>query len=114
MTGKVAIIMGSQSDSAVAQAAEGLLKEFGVPSETLVISAHRNPNTIRAFARSAEASGFRVIIAAAGLAAGAVGALVYTLHCPELEAPFLALWYVLGMLLPAALGAWVGPRLLRW
>jgi hypothetical protein len=52
--------------------------------------------------------------AAAGVAAGAVGALVYTVHCPELAAPFLALWYVLGMLLPAALGAWVGPRLLRW
>jgi hypothetical protein len=52
--------------------------------------------------------------AAAGIAAGGVGALVYTVHCPELAAPFLALWYVLGMLLPAALGAWVGPRLLRW
>ncbi len=52
--------------------------------------------------------------AAAGLAAGAVGALVYTLHCPELEAPFLALWYVSGMLIPAAVGAAAGPRLLRW
>jgi hypothetical protein len=52
--------------------------------------------------------------AAAGLAAGAVAALVYTLHCPELEAPFLALWYVLGMLIPAAFGAVAGPWLLRW
>jgi hypothetical protein len=52
--------------------------------------------------------------AAAGLAAGGVGAVVYTLHCPELEAPFLALWYVLGMLIPALLGAISGPRLLRW
>jgi hypothetical protein len=52
--------------------------------------------------------------AAAGFAAGAIGALVYTLHCPELEAPFLGLWYVLGMLVPAAAGALLGPRLLRW
>ena len=52
--------------------------------------------------------------AAAGLAAGGVGALVYTLHCPELAPPFLAVWYVLGMLVPAAAGALLGPRLLRW
>jgi hypothetical protein len=52
--------------------------------------------------------------AAAGLASGGVGALVYTLHCPELAPPFLAVWYVLGILIPAGLGAWLGPRLLRW
>ncbi len=52
--------------------------------------------------------------AAAGLFAGAVGAFVYAFHCPELAAPFLGLWYVLGMLIPAALGALVGPRVLRW
>jgi hypothetical protein len=52
--------------------------------------------------------------AAAGLAAGAAGAAVYTLHCPELAAPFLGFWYVLGMLIPAALGALIGPRVLRW
>jgi hypothetical protein len=46
--------------------------------------------------------------------AGSVGALVYTLHCPELAAPFLAIWYLLGMLIPTAIGAWLGPRLLRW
>ena len=52
--------------------------------------------------------------AVAGFAAGALGALVYTLHCPELAAPFLAVWYVLGILIPALLGASLGPRLLRW
>lgn len=52
--------------------------------------------------------------ACAGLLAGAVGAVVYALHCPELEAPFLAVWYVAGMLIPASLGAWLGPRVLRW
>ena len=52
--------------------------------------------------------------AAAGLLAGTTGALVYCLHCPEIEAPFLAFWYLLGMLIPATAGAAVGPRLLRW
>jgi hypothetical protein len=56
----------------------------------------------------------RLAGAAGGLAAGAIGALVYSLHCPELAAPFLAIWYVLGMLIPAAVGAWLGPRMLRW
>ncbi len=52
--------------------------------------------------------------AASGFTAGSIGALVYTLHCPELAAPFLAIWYLLGMLIPTAVGAWLGPRLLRW
>ena len=52
--------------------------------------------------------------AAAGLFSGTVGALVYCLHCPELAAPFIGSWYLLGMLIPAAAGAWLGPRLLRW
>ena len=50
----------------------------------------------------------------AGLAAGALGAAVYALHCPEIEAPFIGLWYVLGMLIPAGAGAIAGSRLLRW
>ncbi len=52
--------------------------------------------------------------AAAGLFAGAAGAVVYTFHCPELAAPFLGTWYVLGMLIPTALGAVIGPLVLRW
>ncbi len=52
--------------------------------------------------------------AAAGLLAGSVGALIYALHCPEMDAPFLAIWYLLGMLIPTAAGALIGPRLLRW
>jgi len=43
-----------------------------------------------------------------------VGALAYSLHCPELAAPFLGIWYVLGILIPTAFGAWAGPRLLHW
>ncbi len=52
--------------------------------------------------------------AGAGLLAGALGVLVYALHCPEMAAPFVALWYLAGMALPTALGALLGPRMLRW
>ena len=51
---------------------------------------------------------------AAGLAGGAVASLVYCLHCPEMSLVFVGFWYVLGMLLPAMLGALVGPRILAW
>lgn len=50
----------------------------------------------------------------AGLLAGAAAAVVYCLHCPEMAAPFVAFWYLLGMLIPAALGALLGRSLLRW
>jgi hypothetical protein len=52
--------------------------------------------------------------AAAGALAGSAGAAVYALHCPELTAPFLAVWYVGGIALPTAVGALIGPRVLRW
>lgn len=52
--------------------------------------------------------------ACAGLASAAAGAMVYALHCPEMQAPFLAVWYMLGMLIPTAVGAVVGAKLLRW
>lgn len=52
--------------------------------------------------------------ASAGLLAGALGALVYALHCPESAASFVAVWYVLGIAMPTLAGAVLGPRLLRW
>jgi hypothetical protein len=52
--------------------------------------------------------------AAAGAMSAGAGAAVYALHCPELAAPFLAIWYVIGMALPVAAGALMGHRLLRW
>jgi hypothetical protein len=51
---------------------------------------------------------------AAGLVSGAVGALGYALFCPETSAAFVSIWYSLGMLVPAAVGALLGPCLLRW
>lgn len=56
----------------------------------------------------------RLAGAAAGFTAGATAATIYCLHCPEIEAPFVAFWYLLGMLIPAAIGALIGPRILRW
>ena len=50
----------------------------------------------------------------AGLFAGAAGAFVYSFHCPEAAAPFIAIWYSLGVALTAAIGGFLGPRFLRW
>jgi len=52
--------------------------------------------------------------AGAGLLAGALATLVYALHCPESGAPFVALWYILGIAIPTGAGALLGPRVLRW
>lgn len=52
--------------------------------------------------------------AAAGLFAGAAAAFAYAIHCPETQAPFLAVWYVLGMWIPTAAGALLGRSLLHW
>ncbi len=52
--------------------------------------------------------------AAAGLLAGGVAATIYGLHCAETAAPFVALWYSLGIILSAIAGAVLGPRVLRW
>lgn len=52
--------------------------------------------------------------AAAGLLSGAAGALVYCVHCPELDPPFVLVWYSAGMAIPTVIGALLGPRVLRW
>lgn len=50
----------------------------------------------------------------AGLLAGSTGALIYCLHCPEMTTPFIGFWYLLGMLIPAVVGALLSTRMLRW
>ena len=52
--------------------------------------------------------------AVAGLLAGSVATMAYCLHCPEMGIPFWGIWYLIGMLIPAVLGAIFGPALLRW
>lgn len=56
----------------------------------------------------------RLAGAAVGLLSGAVAAVVYSLHCPEVEVPFIGFWYLLGMLIPTAVGALSGRFLLEW
>ncbi|MBS0370851.1 MAG: DUF1109 domain-containing protein [Proteobacteria bacterium] len=51
---------------------------------------------------------------AAGLLSGSVAAVVYCLHCPEMGAPFIGFWYLLGTLIPAGVGAVLGNSILRW
>ncbi len=64
--------------------------------------------------RQAAPTRLRLAGAGVGLLSGALAALAYALHCPEVAAPFLAVWYVLGIAIPTALGAATGPRVLRW
>jgi hypothetical protein len=56
----------------------------------------------------------RLAGAVAGLLASSTATVVYCLHCPEMSPAFWSVWYAIGMLLPACLGAWLGPKLLRW
>lgn len=52
--------------------------------------------------------------ACVGALSGAAGAAIYAFHCPETALPFMALWYVAGIAVPASFGAWLGPSTLRW
>jgi hypothetical protein len=56
----------------------------------------------------------RLAGAMAGLLASATATMAYCLHCPEMGVSFWAVWYLLGMSIPTALGALLGPKLLRW
>ena len=84
---KVGIVMGSASDLPVVRKAAETLKEFGVPCEVHVYSAHRTPDQAAAFARSARENGFAAIIAAAGMAAHLAGALAAQTTLPVIGIP---------------------------
>ncbi len=64
--------------------------------------------------KNAAPTNLRAAGAAAGLFAGAVSVFAYSWHCPEMGAPFMAVWYVLGIAIPTIAGALLGPRVLRW
>jgi len=84
---KVAVIMGSDSDLPVVKGAISRLKQFDVPFEVHVMSAHRTPSAAEAFAKSAEEQGFGVIIAAAGKAAHLGGVLAAYTTLPVIGLP---------------------------
>ena len=83
----VGVVMGSDSDWPTMQAAAVLLKEFGVPFETRVVSAHRTPDLLFAYAASAAPRGLRAIIAGAGGAAHLPGMLAAKSIVPVLGVP---------------------------
>ena len=84
---KVAVIMGSDSDFKVVQKAVLKLKEFDVPYEVHVMSAHRTPDAASEFSKNAKANGFGVIIAAAGMAAHLGGVLAAHTTLPVIGIP---------------------------
>lgn len=84
---KVALIMGSKSDVPAVKDAYDVLKEFGVPVEAFVMSAHRSPELVAKFANEAEEKGYGVIIAAAGKAAHLAGVIAGHTPLPVIGIP---------------------------
>lgn len=84
---KVAVIMGSDSDFPVVKSAITELKQFGVPVEARVMSAHRTPAIAAEFASSAADNGFGVIICAAGMAAHLAGVIAGHTTLPVIGIP---------------------------
>ena len=87
MSKKVAVIMGSDSDFPVVSPAIKRLKNFGIPVEVRVMSAHRTPDAAAEFSKNAKAEGFGVIIAAAGKAAHLGGVLAAHTTLPVIGIP---------------------------
>lgn len=87
---KVAIIMGSDSDLPIVSKAIDVLKEFGVPFEVHVYSAHRTPAEAKLFSETARENGFGAIIAAAGMAAHLAGAVAANTTLPVIGIPVKA------------------------
>ena len=83
----VGIVMGSQSDMAVMEKAAGVLERFGVDYEIEVMSAHRQPERVSEYARSAKERGLKVIIAGAGLAAHLPGVVAAHTTLPVIGVP---------------------------
>lgn len=84
---KIGIIMGSDSDLPVVEKAIDTLKQFAIPYEVHVYSAHRTPAEARDFALNARANGFGAIIAAAGMAAHLAGAIAANTTLPVIGIP---------------------------
>jgi len=86
----VSIIMGSTSDLPVMEKTAHLLNEFRIPFEINALSAHRTPEEVEKFARSAEKRGIKVIIAAAGMAAHLPGVIAAMTPLPVIGVPINA------------------------
>ena len=87
---KVAVLMGSDSDLPIVEAAFPVFQEYKVPFEAHVFSAHRSPDATREFVTAAADNGFGVIIAAAGMAAHLAGAVAAQTTLPVIGIPIKA------------------------
>ena len=99
---KVWVAMGSDSDLPVMEEALKMLREFGIPFEVDITSAHRTPDQTTAFARKAEERGLRVIIAGAGGAAHLAGVIAAHTMLPVLGVPIQSKLQGLDSLLSTA------------
>lgn len=87
MTPQVAILMGSPSDHEIMKPCKELINSFGVEADYMVRSAHRAPDAVAEFAKSARQRGLKVIIAAAGGAAHLAGAVAANTTLPVIGVP---------------------------
>ena len=87
---KVAILMGSEKDSATMQPAAAVLDDFGIENEVHVMSAHRTPQRVAEFATNARDNGFGAIICGAGKAAHLAGAVAAHSDLPVIGVPIAA------------------------
>jgi 5-(carboxyamino)imidazole ribonucleotide mutase len=92
----VGIVMGSKSDMETMQKAEQELSERGITSETRVMSAHRDPDTVADYAKNAKLRGLRVIIAGAGLSAALPGVVAAHSELPVIGVPLTSRTSVAG------------------
>ena len=95
-TPRVGIVMGSKSDLERMEAAEKELTEHGIRSETRVMSAHREPDTVAEYARTARSRGLRVLIAGAGLSAALPGVIAAHSDLPVIGVPLTSRTSVAG------------------
>ncbi len=84
---RAAIIIGSDSDWSAMEACYKQLQEFGVGCRVEVMSAHRTPERVQEFCRTAQAEGIQVVIAAAGMAAHLAGVLASQTTLPVIGVP---------------------------
>ena len=84
---KVAILMGSDSDLPIVEKGIAVLRDYGIPFEVHVYSAHRTPAEAAEFVKGARANGFGVMIAAAGMAAHLAGAVAANTTLPVIGIP---------------------------
>src|SRR5512134_1935581 len=83
----VGVLGGSKSDFPILEKAVALLTELGIPNELMVVSAHRTPDRLFAYAEQAPSRGIEVIIAGAGGAAHLPGMLAAKTHLPVIGVP---------------------------